>query len=100
MSVEYDLYFVSKPLIDFGANGDLTNDDGSKALHGIDGGKVGHESWDNPVTMLKAVTTREELEVAFAAIEKAPPSIIAKDKLILAGTSKKKSPDTKDIWDH
>jgi len=107
MTVEYDFYFVSKLLLEAGANGEITNEDGNKAILGIDGGKSGSGAWDNAVTILRSATTEEELNVAFEALEKAQksqdtdtPEVIAKDQLIQVGLAKKKSPATAAIWDH
>jgi hypothetical protein len=103
MSVEYDFYFVSRLLIDNKADGELKNEDGHKALHGIDGGKIDLETWDNPVTILRAANTAPELAIAFDSLEKAladSPEIVSKEKLISCGLQKKKSPITQAVWDH
>jgi hypothetical protein len=102
MSVEYDMHFVSRFLLDSGADGELKNEDGHKAILGIDGGKQGVEAWDNPVTILRAATAQEELDLAFEALDKAlaTPEIISKEQLIQVGLSKKKAPATQAIWDH
>lgn len=102
MSVEYDFYFVSKALVDGGADPNLTNEDGNKAILGIEGSKTGQNAWDNQVTILKCANTREELDFAFQELEKglATPELISKADLIQAGMAKKKSPVCKDIWDH
>lgn len=100
MSVQYDFYFVSKPLLDSGGDGDLRNDDGHKAIEGIDGNKVGKIAWDNPVMILASASTREEFETAFKALEKATPDMVDKEKLVQTGIQKKKSPDTRELWDH
>jgi len=102
MTVEYDFYFVSKFLLANGADKELENGDGNKAISGIDGGKIGFEAWDNAVNILKAATNPEELEQAFQALTKsqAIPDSVDKAQLIQAGMMKKKNPVTKDIWDH
>jgi len=102
MSVEYDFYFVSKALVDKGADGNITNEDGNKAILGIEGSKTGQNAWDNQVTILKCANTREELDFAFQELEKglATPELISKAELIQTGMAKKKSPVCKDIWDH
>jgi hypothetical protein len=102
MSVEYDFYFVSKLLLEAGASKDVKNEDGHKAILGIDGGKVDKEAWDNQVIILRAATTQEQLDFAFAELEKglATPELISKEQLIQTGMAKKKNPETKDIWDH
>jgi len=102
MSAEYDFYFVSRLLLDSGAESHIMNEAGSKAINGIDGGKTGEESWDNPVTVLKAATTQEQLEIAFVLLDKAldTPEHVSKERLIQTGLLKKKSPDTQEIWDH
>jgi hypothetical protein len=102
MSVGYDFYFVSKFLVDEGADKELRNQDGHKAIEGIDGGKTGQEAWDNPVTVLKAAKTAEELDIALTELEKAlaTPELISKEQLVQTGMLKKRSPDTKDVWDH
>jgi len=102
MTVEYDFYFVSKFLLANGADKELENGDGNKAISGIDGGKIGFEAWDNAVNILKAATNPEQLEQAFQALTKsqAIPDSVDKAQLIQAGMIKKKNPVTKDIWDH
>mmetsp|Transcript_53899 Transcript_53899/g.115764 ORF Transcript_53899/g.115764 Transcript_53899/m.115764 type:complete len:431 (+) Transcript_53899:117-1409(+) len=98
MSIEYDFYFQSKALLAAGANPELQNGDGHKAKLGIDGGKSGAEAWDNPVTILKAVTdTKDELEVAYTALETADIALIDKGSLAQAGIAKKKA--CSENWD-
>jgi hypothetical protein len=102
MSVEYDFYFVSKFLVDEGADKELKNEDGHKAIEGIDGGKTDSNAWDNQVMILRAATTSEQFDIAFEELEKAlaNPEVVSKEMLVQTGMLKKKSPDTKDIWDH
>lgn len=100
MSVEYDFYFVSKALLAAGADRELPNNDGHKAITGIDGGKINKDSWDNAVTILKASTTPDQLGEALGFLEMAPPESVDKAELIQAGMVKKKNPMTKAHWDH
>lgn len=102
MTVEYDMHFVTLCLLENGADKNLANDDGHKAILGIDGGKVGLEAWDNPVTILRSAGCEEELKIAFEALDKAlaTPDIVSKEQLIVVGMAKKKSPATQAIWDH
>eukprot|EP00429_Kryptoperidinium_foliaceum_P083903 CAMPEP_0176212700 /NCGR_PEP_ID=MMETSP0121_2-20121125/15285_1 /TAXON_ID=160619 /ORGANISM="Kryptoperidinium foliaceum, Strain CCMP 1326" /LENGTH=338 /DNA_ID=CAMNT_0017551753 /DNA_START=72 /DNA_END=1087 /DNA_ORIENTATION=+ len=97
MSVEYDFYFQTLVLLEAGADKELTNADGHAAIQGLEGGKVGGESWDNPVTVLKAAGDNlEELEVAMSMLEQADPSSIDKAMLVQAGMAKRKR--CKDNW--
>lgn len=102
MSVEYKTYFLSKFLLDNGADGQLQNVDGHQAITGLEGRMLGDQAWDNPVNMLRDVATREDLEVAFAALAKAlsSPELISKEKLIQTGLLMKKYEKVKQIWDH
>lgn len=103
MSVEYDFYFVSRVLLDAGADRELENQDGHKAITGIDGGKLGQEAWDNAVTILRSAVTKEQLDTAFTELDqalKSSPENISKEQLIQVGMLKKKAPDTKDVWEH
>lgn len=100
MSVEYDFYFVSKALMAAGAKKEIENGDGNKAITGIDGGKVDKDCWDNPVNILKAATTADEITEAFESLEKAPLESVDKAQLIQTGMMKKKNPATKGHWDH
>mmetsp|Transcript_45992 Transcript_45992/g.106962 ORF Transcript_45992/g.106962 Transcript_45992/m.106962 type:complete len:310 (+) Transcript_45992:88-1017(+) len=100
MSVEYDFYFVSKALLDAKADVDIENKDGKKAITGIEGAKVGPNAYDNPVNILKAATTSEQLEEAFLKLEDvaAKGDEVDKADLIQTGMQKKKA--GKDNWDH
>jgi hypothetical protein len=103
MSIAYDFYFVSKFLLDSGANGAIVNEAGNKAIEGMEGDKKGADAYDNPVFILSAAKTKEELEAAFVALEKAlaTPGLVNKEQLIQVGCQrKKKDPDLKAIWDH
>eukprot|EP00929_Paragymnodinium_shiwhaense_P064864 TRINITY_DN32569_c0_g1_i1.p1 TRINITY_DN32569_c0_g1~~TRINITY_DN32569_c0_g1_i1.p1 ORF type:complete len:366 (+),score=90.86 TRINITY_DN32569_c0_g1_i1:84-1181(+) len=104
MAVEYDFYFVCKFLFANGADGEVKNGDGHKAITGIDGGKVGAQAWDNPVTVLKAASNAEQVTAALDMLEqmvsKGDASNIDKAELIQAGMAKKKAATTKDVWDH
>jgi len=103
MSVEYDFYFVSKLLLDSGADGEIVNEEGSKAIEGIEGSKKGTDAWDNPVNILRAAHTKEELDLGFASLEKAveTPELIDKSTLTQVGMAKNrdKDPAMKAIWD-
>mmetsp|Transcript_70998 Transcript_70998/g.132811 ORF Transcript_70998/g.132811 Transcript_70998/m.132811 type:complete len:235 (-) Transcript_70998:135-839(-) len=100
MSVEYDFYFVSKALLDANADVNIENNDGKTAISGIEGTKVGAKAYDNPVNILKAASTSEQLEEAFLKLDDAAANGGAVDKaeLIQAGMQKKKA--GKDFWDH
>merc|ERR1712048_614769 len=74
MSVEYDFYFQSKALLDAGADKERLNQDGCKAILGIEGTKTGVEAWDNPVCILKAANEKAEFEEAFVALEACEPT--------------------------
>jgi len=100
MSVEYDFYFVSKALLDAKADVNIENKDGNKAISGIEGTKVGAQAYDNPVNILKAASTSEQLEEAFLKLEDVvgKGGGVDKAELIQAGMQKKKA--GKDFWDH
>jgi len=99
MSVAYDLYSITKFLLENGADPKLKNNDGHEAIIGIDGNKTGPEAWDAPLTILKdASDDKEELEIAFQALEGAAPGIIDKASLVQTGLKKKK--DCPKNWDH
>jgi len=99
MSVAYDLYSISKFLMEKGADPKLKNNDGHEALLGIDGNKTGPEAWDAPLTILKdASDDKEELEIAFKALEGAASGIIDKASLVQTGLQKKK--ECPKNWDH
>lgn len=103
MAVEYDFYFVAKFMIDHGADKDLENNDGHKAVLGIDGLKSGAQAWNNVVTILKAALTEEQMAHAFAELDKAiatAPESIDKGELVQAGMTKKRCAATKEKWDH
>eukprot|EP00928_Gymnodinium_smaydae_P053721 TRINITY_DN37647_c0_g1_i1.p1 TRINITY_DN37647_c0_g1~~TRINITY_DN37647_c0_g1_i1.p1 ORF type:complete len:362 (-),score=66.00 TRINITY_DN37647_c0_g1_i1:173-1258(-) len=100
MAVEYEFYFVSKLLLDAGADTDLENLEGHKAIVGIDGQRTGPLAWDSAVTVLKAALTSQQIEEAFTKLEQASKDSVDKIELIQAGMAKKKNPETKDIWDH
>merc|ERR550537_2026443 len=55
MGVEYDYYKINKILVAAGADQLIENAEGSKAIQGLGGSKVGPEAWDNPVTILKTI---------------------------------------------
>jgi len=102
MSVEYDYYFTSKFLLAAGADRLESNDAGYLAIHGIEGGKSGHEAWDNPVIILRATSDEDELDIPFEGLEMAlkTPELISKENLIKCGLAKKSSPAAKEFWDH
>merc|ERR1712151_670933 len=84
-------YFQSKLLLEDGADPDAVNLAGHKAMTGVDGGKTGTDSWDNPVTILQAANDDpEQLDVAFTALEKADADSIDKASLAMAGMKKRK----------
>lgn len=107
MTVEYDFYFLTRLLLDdpWNADREIINQDGHKAILGIDGTKLGKEAWDNPVTILRAATSAEELVIALESLEKAlltaeSKADVSKEQLIMVGMAKKKSPITQASWDH
>lgn len=100
MTIAYDLYFTSKVLLESGANGNIVNAAGNKAIHGIDGDHGDEQPWDHPLIILSAAGDEEELEAAFTALEQADRESVKKEKLIQTGMLKKKSPKTAAIWDH
>jgi len=70
MGVEYDYYSLNRILVDGGADPDVMNDDGFKALTGLGGTKIDAEAWDHPLTMLKnPPDTQEALEEIFSKFE-------------------------------
>jgi len=97
MSVEYDFYFISKLLLEKGAEREVENADGCKAILGISGSKEGAEAWDAPTNILKNASTKEELSLAFDALEAAEPSSL--DKASLARVGMMKAKEMKDAWD-
>mmetsp|Transcript_33620 Transcript_33620/g.78573 ORF Transcript_33620/g.78573 Transcript_33620/m.78573 type:complete len:327 (-) Transcript_33620:101-1081(-) len=99
MSVEYDLYFVSKCLMEFSANPTLKNTDGHAALHGINGEKLGKEAWDSPMTILGDVSDNaEEVNFAFKSLEQeASKALLDKATLVRIGLRKRK--DCPTHWD-
>merc|ERR550537_2033473 len=99
MSVEYDFYYQTKFLLEQGADKGLKNNDGHQALTGIEGSKVELEAWDNPVTILKASTTKEELESALRNLEQLDDtSIVDKAALVQVGMQKRRLINQN--WDH
>ncbi|CAD7942871.1 unnamed protein product [Amoebophrya sp. A25] len=97
MSVEYDFYYQNVFLMEKGASKDLKNGEGHPAILGIDGGKTGHEAWDNPMTLLKSVSDKESMDAAFKALEGAKAEDV--DKAVLAQTGMKKKKMHADFWD-
>jgi len=97
MSVEYDYYFQSKFLLDSGADRTVKNGEGFEAITGIEGTKIDADAWDSPLTILKAATTKEEVDIALKALEGADLSKIDKAALAQTGMAKKKA--CKDVWD-
>ncbi|CAE7276922.1 Ank1 [Symbiodinium sp. CCMP2592] len=69
MSVEYDFYFISKLLLEKGAKKEVENSDGCQAILGISGSKEGAEAWDAPINILKNAANKEEIELAYKALE-------------------------------
>merc|ERR1712039_736924 len=81
----------SKYLLEAKANPTAKNNDGHEAMLGIDGTKTGSEAWDYPIIILKAADNdKEQLEVAFKALEQADLSAANKGDLAMAGMKKKK----------
>merc|ERR1711971_560665 len=67
MTIKYDLYFLSKYLLDKGADPTIKNIDGHEALVGIDGDKVEAEAYDTPFLIFKGASDdKVELEIAFS----------------------------------
>jgi hypothetical protein len=98
MSVEYELYFVTKLLIDKGANPKKKNQEGHDALLGINGTKTGSEVWNNPLSILKAADDdAEQMDFAMGEIERADPASL--DKSSLAKIGMQKSKECKVNWD-
>merc|ERR1712217_992916 len=99
MSVEYDLYFASRRLMQHGADQQAKNDAGHEAIVGMHGTKTGVEAWDNPMNILIGAENSEaEMEEAFEALEAADPTSLDKAKLVNAGLHKKKT--CPQYWDH
>mmetsp|Transcript_24903 Transcript_24903/g.45715 ORF Transcript_24903/g.45715 Transcript_24903/m.45715 type:complete len:298 (-) Transcript_24903:280-1173(-) len=91
MSVEYDLYFVSKCLIDAKADPESKNTDNHKALCGIGGDKIGKDAWDNPVAILGDISDNaEEVSFAFDTLEKSSCAMVDKATLVRIGLRKRK----------
>jgi len=91
MSVESDFYFQSLVLMEHGADTSIKNLGGHTALTGLDGKKVGKDAWDHPSNILKAAgDNKEELDLAFAQLEKADVSTLDKAKLAKVGMRKEK----------
>eukprot|EP00928_Gymnodinium_smaydae_P037508 TRINITY_DN26022_c0_g1_i1.p2 TRINITY_DN26022_c0_g1~~TRINITY_DN26022_c0_g1_i1.p2 ORF type:complete len:130 (-),score=43.81 TRINITY_DN26022_c0_g1_i1:98-487(-) len=91
MSVKYEIYWLSKLLLEAGADPKLKNSDGHEAILGLDGDKTGPERWDAPLFMLKnAADSAAELNEAMTQLEKADPTSIEKATLAQAGLQKKK----------
>jgi ankyrin repeat protein len=91
MGVEYDYYKINKILVNAGADQATENAEGSKAIQGLGGSKVGQEAWDNPVTILKTVDDSvDDLNEIFKALESANAEDIKKEELVRIGMAKKK----------
>jgi len=91
MGVEYDYYKINKTIVDAGADQNLENTEGHRAIEGISGSKVGLSSWDNPVTMMKTVRDDvESLEEVFCALERCSNGEVKKEELVRVGMTKKK----------
>jgi hypothetical protein len=83
MGVEYDYYTINKLLVDAGADTGIANADGSPAIAGISGSKVGLSAWNNPVTMLKTVQDNtESLEEVFLALDTCAKGDVKKEELV------------------
>jgi len=96
MSVEYDFHFISKLLLDEGAEREVENADGCKAIQGISGSKEGADAWDAPMNVMKDAASKEEVELAFAALEADTASL---DKASLARLGMMKAKALKGDWD-
>merc|ERR1719421_2092785 len=91
MGVEYDYYKINLVLVNAGADKGIENAEGSKSIEGLGGTKVGMESWDNPVTILKTVEDSvDALNEVFKALEAANSEDIKKEELVRVGMAKKK----------
>jgi hypothetical protein len=91
MGVEYDYYKINKTIVDAGADQNLENTEGHRAIEGISGSKVGLSSWDNPVTMMRTVEDKvESLEEVFRALETCSKEDLMKEDLVRVGMTKKK----------
>ncbi|CAE7553565.1 ACBD6 [Symbiodinium sp. CCMP2456] len=97
MSVEYDFYFISKLLLEKGAKREVENSDGCQAILGISGSKEGAEAWDVPINILKNAANKEEVELAYKALEGADPTSL--DKASLARIGMLKAKEMPDVWD-
>merc|ERR1719199_1449070 len=83
MGVEYDYYKINKILLAAGADQAVENAEGSKAIEGLGGTKVGQEKWENPVTILKTVEDDiDALNEVFKALESATAEDIKKEDLV------------------
>ncbi|CAE7235065.1 YAR1 [Symbiodinium natans] len=97
MSVEYDMYFQTKLLLDAKADPNLENSGGHKALTGLEGAKTGTDAWDNPMNILKAASdTEEELKLAFEALAAADAKDL--DRVVLAQTGMRKRKQCPQHW--
>merc|ERR1719387_3503101 len=91
MGVEYDYYKINKLMVDAGADQEIQNGDGHRAIEGISGSKVGLSAWDNPVTMMRTVRDDvDSLEEVFRALERCSKDEVKKEELVRVGMTKKK----------
>ena len=90
MAVAYGLLEVKDFLLSKGANKDVTNSDGFKAISGIEG------DYGVPSRIGKANTAAELLAV-FADAESLPAGTLDRAKIAGAGMQKKRG--AKEIWD-
>eukprot|EP00440_Ansanella_granifera_P031724 gb/GFBE01034433.1/.p1 GENE.gb/GFBE01034433.1/~~gb/GFBE01034433.1/.p1 ORF type:complete len:109 (+),score=47.81 gb/GFBE01034433.1/:1-327(+) len=97
MSVEYDFHFISKLLLESGADREALNGDGFKAILGISGTKEGAEAWDAPLNIMKNASSKEDFALAFEALEAVDPTTL--DKASLARVGMMKGKECPDAWD-
>jgi len=99
MSVEYDFHYQTKFLLDANADIGVKNNDGHDAITGIDGGKVDGDAWNNPVIILKASNSKEEIDSALHNIEQLEDtSVVDKAALVQVGMQKRRILHGE--WDH
>lgn len=100
MSVEYDMYKMTRLLRIGGAKDNIVNKEGSRAIFGLSNTKVDGDAWDSPLTILKGcpddpTEIQEALAVLRDALKKG--AIIDKGALVGLGLQKKKLLTN---WDH
>jgi len=90
MAKAYDYFWCARLILAAGANPDLLNEAGFKAVDGIDGDKVGLD-W---IPALTSAHTADELDEALTGLM--TQENVDKSALVMGGMQKKKS--AKDIW--